>query len=109
MSDLVQLLCIVVSVNRRSLLCFALAQSSRSGQTASGDDQVVVEGSAQVLRLRRLNRLCQVLLATAFLAVAASRWQDSFTGHYRRCGKENPLDVQIRQSVATVLMPDIRP
>ncbi len=95
----------------RQRLCVSLLhKSSRSSQTARGVDQVVVEASARANHVcAGLNRLCQVLLATTFayhrrVAAGGIRLQGTIAAV-----EENPLDVQIRQSVATVLMPGYPP
>ncbi len=109
MTDLVQLLCIVVSVTG-SVYCLSLLRDSRK---RAGPPRGPLKSLSKSVRRKyvcaRLNRLCQVLLATAFLAVAASLLAGFVYRALSPLWKENPLDVQIRQSVATVLMPGYPP
>ena len=109
MTDLVQLLCIVVSVTG-SVYCLSLLRDSRK---RAGPPRGPLKSLSKSVRRKyvcaRLNRLCQVVLATAFLVVAASfavgfAWRALSLHWY-----ESPLDQQIRLTIATVSLPGYPP
>ena len=109
MTDLLQLLCIVVSATG-SLYCLSLLRDSRK---RAGPPRGPVKSLSKAARRRyvcaRLNRLCQVLLATAFLAVAASFVVGFACRALSLHWYESPLDQQIRQTIATVSLPGYPP
>ena len=109
MTDLVQLLCIVVSVTG-SVYCLSLLRDSRKrAGPPRGPLKSLSKSARRKYVCARLNRLCQVVLATAFLAVAASFVVGFACRALSRHWYENPLDQRIRQSIETVSIPGYPP
>ena len=109
MTDLVQLLCVVVSVTG-GVYCVSLLRNPReAARLRAAPIKLLPKAARRKYVCARLNRLCQVLLATAFLAVAASLLAGFVYRALSPLWHENPLDERMRQSVATVLIPGYPP
>ncbi|MGI6419933.1 MAG: hypothetical protein ACOX1P_30215 [Thermoguttaceae bacterium] len=109
MDDAAQLLCVVVSLTG-GIYCVSLLRNSRKG---AGPPRGPVKSLSKSARRKsvcaKINRFGQVLLATTFLAVAASMLAVFAYRTLPLLWKENPLDVRMRQSIATVSLPGYPP
>ena len=109
MTDLVQLLCVVVSVTG-GVYCVSLLRNPReAARLRAAPIKLLPKAARRKYVCARLNRLCQVVLATAFLAVAASFVVGFACRALSRHWYANPLDQRIRQSIATVSIPGYPP
>ena len=109
MNDLAQLLCVVVSLTG-GIHCIALLRNSRKQAESTGELAKSPPTSARwKLVCARINRYCQVLLATTFIAVAASMLAILAYRVLPPLWEENPLDEQIRRSMETVLLSEFLP
>ena len=109
MTDLVQLLCVVVSVTG-GVHCASLLRNPRQAvRLQAAPIKLLSKAARGKYFCARVNRLCQVVLATGFLVVAASLLAGFVYRALSPLWHENPLDVQIRQSIATVSIPGYPP
>lgn len=106
MNDLVQLLCVVVSLTG-GIHCVSLLRNSRKPAESTGEAVKSLPRSARSARRKsvcaRINRFCQVLLAATFLAVAASLLAIFAYRGLSSLWEEPLVDQQMRRSVETVL------
>ena len=109
MTDLVQLLCVVVSVTG-SVYCVSLLRNPREGARLRATPVTSLSKAARRRYVcARLNRLCQILLASAFLAAAATLLAGFVYRALSLRWYENPLDTRMRQTIATVSIPGYPP
>ncbi|MGI6419018.1 MAG: leucine-rich repeat domain-containing protein [Thermoguttaceae bacterium] len=104
MDDLAQLLCVVVSLTG-GVYCVSLLRNSRKRRESAREAVRSLPRSARRKSVcARINRLCQVMLASTFLAVAASLLTILAYRALPLLWEEPPVDQQMRHSVETVLI-----
>ncbi|MGI6419920.1 MAG: leucine-rich repeat domain-containing protein [Thermoguttaceae bacterium] len=104
MNEVAQLLCVVVSLTG-GIHCLSLLRDSRKPAAASGEPVKSLSRSARrKFVCARVNRYCQVLLATTFLAVASSLLAGFGYRGLSRLWEQPLVDQQMRRSVETVLI-----
>ncbi|MGI6417185.1 MAG: hypothetical protein ACOX1P_16105 [Thermoguttaceae bacterium] len=109
MNDVVQLLCVVVSLTG-GIHCVSLLRHCRKPAASPVEPLKSLSKSARWRAVReKVNWYCQVLLATTFLAVAGSLLVGFAYRGLSLLWKENPLDQQLRRSIAIVSSPGYPP
>ena len=109
MNDLARFLCIVVSVTG-SVQCLSLLRDCRKRPGSSREPASQLWKSARHNSIcTRVNRLCQILLATAFLAVAASLIGGFASRAMSLLWSEESIDEQFRRTFATLSIPGYPP
>ena len=104
MNDVAELLCVVVSVTG-GIYCVSLLRNSRKTAGAPGEAVKSLSRSARRKSVcARFNRYCQVLLASAFLAAAATLLAGFAYRELSLLWKEAPLDEQLERSSETLLI-----
>jgi hypothetical protein len=101
MDDIAQLLCVVVSLTG-GIHCVSLLRNPKPPARSGEPLKSLSRSTRRKSVCARINRFCQVLLATTFLAVAASLLAVFAYRTLPSLWKENPLDVRMRQSIASV-------
>ena len=102
MDDIAQWLCVVVSLTGGIHCVWLLRNSRKPAAQSGGPVRLPSEPNRRKLVCARINRFCQTLLAATFLAVASSLLAVFAYRTLPPLWKENPLDVRIRQTIATV-------
>ena len=112
MNDVVQLLCVVVSLTG-GIHCVSLLRNCRKPAASPAEPVEPVESLPKSARWKsvreKVNRYCQVVLATTFLAVAGSLLAGFAYRGLSLLWKENPLDQQLRRSITIVSIPGYPP
>ncbi len=109
MNDVAKLLCILVSTSG-GVYCVSLLRDCRNGAGAPRQPLRSLSTSARWKSIcASINWLCQVLLATAFLAVAASLLVGFVYRAVSSLCEEPTVDRQMRRSVETVLIQESPP
>ena len=107
MNDVTQLLCVMVSLAGGSH-CLWLLRNSRKPAESTGELVRSLPTSARSVRRKSLcagiNRFCQIVLATTFLAVAASLLSILAYRALSPLWEEPLVDRQMRRSVETVVI-----
>ena len=110
--DVVQLLCVVVSLTG-GIHCVSLLRNCRKPAASPAEPVEPVESLPKSARWKsvreKVNRYCQVVLATTFLAVAGSLLAGFAYRGLSLLWKENPLDQQLRRSITIVSIPGYPP
>ena len=103
MNDVAKLLCILVSTSG-GVYCVSLLRDCRRGAAARQPLRLLSTSARWKSICASINWLCQVLLATAFLAVAASLLVGFIYPAASSLWDEPTVDRQMRRSVETVLI-----
>jgi len=102
MNDVAKLLCILVSTSG-GVYCVSLLRDCRNGAGAPRQPLRSLSTSARWKSIcARINWLCQVLLATAFLAVAASLLAGFAYRELSLLWRKDCLNEQVRRSIESV-------
>lgn len=105
MNDIAELLCVLVSVTG-GIYCVSLLRNCRKLAGAPVEPVQSLSRSARRKSVcARVNRYCQVLLASAFLAAAASLLAGFAYRELSPFWNENPLDQQRQRSSENLLIP----
>lgn len=109
MNDLVQLLCILVCVTG-GVYCLSLLRDCRRQARSLKEPIKSSRDSARRKSVcARVNWLCQLLLATTFLAVAGTLLAGLAYRAAQLLWQENPIDQQLRCAIGTVTFPGCPP
>ena len=101
MDDIAQLLCVVVSLTG-GIHCVSLLRNPKPPARSGEPLKSLSRSTRRKSVCARINRFCQVLLATTFLAVAASLLAVFAYRTLPSLWGENPIEEQLRESVEIV-------
>lgn len=109
MDDVVQLLCVVVSLTG-GIHCVSLLRDCRKPAASPAEPLKSLSKSARWKSVRKkVNWYCEVILATTFLTVAGSLLAGLTYRGLSLLWEENPLDRQLRHSITIVAIPGYPP